>query len=101
VPHPPAGGVDGERGVGFGKRLGDVRVVRRLDTEPHELEEAGVDDGLVEVDTNGVAEVALGLVVGVAVVVDTDVVAVVTVGSGGREQPLLGAALPLVGDAQP
>ena len=101
VPDAPARRVGRQRRVDLRQRAGDVGVVGRFDAEADGLEDAAVDDGVLLVDAGGVAEVALGAVVGVAVVVDADVVAAVAERAVGREQPRLQAALPLVGDAQP
>ncbi len=57
-----------------------MRVPRRLDAEAHQLEEPRVDDRVLLVHAGGDAEVALGPVVGVAVVVDAHVVAAVPEG---------------------
>src|SRR3954467_8812147 len=101
VPDAAAGRVGRERGVDLRQRRRDRRVVGRLDAQPHGVEDAAVDDGVFLVRAGAVAEVALGAVVGIAVVVDADVVAAVTERSVGREQPLLHAALPFVGHAEP
>ena len=73
----------------------------RLHAEAHELEDAAVDDFVVLVHSRGVAEVAFGAVVGIAVVVDAHVVAAVAERPVGREQPRLEVALPRVGHTQP
>src|SRR4051794_2136987 len=67
VPYASAGRVCGKRRVGLRKGGRDVAIVRCLDAEADEVEEAGVDDLIFLVHARRVAEVTLGAVVGVAV----------------------------------
>ena len=101
LPYGAAGGRGGQRRVCLWQRRQDRRVVGRLDAEPHELEEARIDDLLVEVEAGAVGQLPAGVVVRVAVVVDAHVVPPVTERPRRREHPLLGAALPRVRNAQP
>ena len=101
VPDPAARRVRRQRGVRLGERRPHVPVAGRLHPEPDQLQEAGVDDLLLRVYPGGVAPVPRVVVIRVGVGVDAQVVAPIAVRPGGGEHPLLGVALPLVGDAEP